>query len=184
MNLLIDTHLNDITLITFKNNEIVKIKKLENEKNSSKNIMPLIKTILEKEKLESIIVINGPGSFTGVRLGVTIAKTLAYTLNISIKTISTLECLALSLPDNDKKIVGFSDNNGYYVGFFDNNETIQEFIYIKNKEFKEFVNNHKVYLDVEIDYDKVIKFCEFKDFVNPHKVNPIYIKKLDIEEND
>ena len=90
MNLFIDTHLNDVIIILSENGRIKKEKKILNEKQNSKIIMPLIKKMLGQEKPESIIVVNGPGSFTGVRLGVTIAKTLAYTLQIPIYTITSL----------------------------------------------------------------------------------------------
>ena len=59
-------------------------------------MFPAIKELIDEQKLDEIIVVNGPGSFTGVRLGVTIAKTLAYTLNIPIKTISSLEVSSIS----------------------------------------------------------------------------------------
>ena len=44
--------------------------------------------------LTKIVVAKGPGSYTGVRIGVTIAKTLAWTLNIPLVGISSLEILA------------------------------------------------------------------------------------------
>ena len=44
--------------------------------------------------IEKIVVAKGPGSYTGVRIGVTIAKTLAWTLNIPLVGISSLEVLA------------------------------------------------------------------------------------------
>ena len=121
MDLYIDTHLDDIIIILFRDKKIYKEKIISGEKQNSKLIMPTIKSVLENEKPTSIIVCNGPGSFTGVRLGVTIAKTLAYTLEIQIRTISILEIMALCLEDNLDKIVAFNDKNGYYVGIFDNN---------------------------------------------------------------
>ena len=44
--------------------------------------------------LDKIVVAKGPGSYTGVRIGVTIAKTFAWTLNIPLVGISSLEALA------------------------------------------------------------------------------------------
>ena len=108
MNLFIDTHLDDIIIILFKNNEILKKEIVTGEKQNSKLIMPTIEKVLENKTPESIIVCNGPGSFTGVRLGVTIAKTLAYTLEIPIRTVSSLELLAISLKDVDTKIQTYS----------------------------------------------------------------------------
>ena len=182
MNLLIDTHLNDIVLVLSENKKIIKIEKVLGERQNSKYIMPLIKKILDDKIPSSISVVNGPGSFTGVRLGVTIAKSLAYTMKLPIKTISSLECLAVS-NEIEEKIVGFSDKNGYYVGTFDsNNNIIGCYEYISNSEMKTYLNNHNVFTDIEVNYEKVLAFLELKKEINPHEVNPFYIKKIDVEK--
>ncbi|MCY7780979.1 tRNA (adenosine(37)-N6)-threonylcarbamoyltransferase complex dimerization subunit type 1 TsaB [Bacillus haynesii] len=69
------------------------------KKNHSVRAMPAIDELLkecglEPSDLTQIAVAKGPGSYTGVRIGVTIAKTLAWSLNIPIKTVSSLEVLA------------------------------------------------------------------------------------------
>ncbi|MPQ27330.1 tRNA (adenosine(37)-N6)-threonylcarbamoyltransferase complex dimerization subunit type 1 TsaB [Bacillus paralicheniformis] len=69
------------------------------KKNHSVRAMPAIDELLkecglEPNDLTQIAVAKGPGSYTGVRIGVTIAKTLAWSLNIPIKTVSSLEVLA------------------------------------------------------------------------------------------
>jgi len=183
MNLLIDTHLNDVIIILSENGKIIREKKIFNEKQNSKLIMPTIKKILNKQNPSSISVVNGPGSFTGVRLGVTSAKTFASSLNVPIKTITSLECLAVST-DVDEKIVAFSDNNGYYIGIFTSeNELIGEYEYLTNSEFEQFSKKYKVYTDINVDYEKVLKYLETKSEINAHEVNPVYIKKLDVEND-
>lgn len=69
------------------------------KKNHSVRIMPAIHTLLKDcdtkpEDLTKIVVAKGPGSYTGVRIGVTIAKTLAWTLNIPLVGVSSLKTLA------------------------------------------------------------------------------------------
>lgn len=56
---------------------------------------------LEPNDIDKIIVVNGPGSFTGIRVGVTIAKTYAYSLKKEIVTISSLEAMAISSKEDD-----------------------------------------------------------------------------------
>lgn len=68
-------------------------------KNHSIRLMPAISDLMtelgiEPNQLDRIIVAHGPGSYTGVRIGVTVAKTLAWTLNIPIVGVSSLEVLA------------------------------------------------------------------------------------------
>ncbi|MDG5785863.1 tRNA (adenosine(37)-N6)-threonylcarbamoyltransferase complex dimerization subunit type 1 TsaB [Evansella sp. AB-P1] len=69
------------------------------KKNHSLRLMPAIRQLFEEaemkpKELDRIIVSEGPGSYTGVRIGVTTAKTLAWSLNIPIVGISSLEILA------------------------------------------------------------------------------------------
>lgn len=69
------------------------------KKNHSVRLMPAIDTLMKDagvkpKELERIIVAHGPGSYTGVRIGVTTAKTLAWTLGIPLVGVSSLETLA------------------------------------------------------------------------------------------
>ncbi|TCN18104.1 tRNA (adenosine(37)-N6)-threonylcarbamoyltransferase complex dimerization subunit type 1 TsaB [Mesobacillus foraminis] len=71
------------------------------KKNHSVRVMPAIQTLMNEcnvkpAELSKIVVAKGPGSYTGVRIGVTIAKTLAWTLNIPLTGVSSLEVLAAS----------------------------------------------------------------------------------------
>lgn len=69
------------------------------KKNHSIRLMPAIADLLKEvnvtpKELERIVVANGPGSYTGVRIGATTAKSMAWALNIPIVAISSLEVLA------------------------------------------------------------------------------------------
>jgi tRNA threonylcarbamoyladenosine biosynthesis protein TsaB len=71
------------------------------KKNHSVRVMPAIQTLMKEcgikpADLDKIVVAKGPGSYTGVRIGVTIAKTLSWTLNKPIAGVSSLEVLAAS----------------------------------------------------------------------------------------
>ncbi|MFP7299945.1 tRNA (adenosine(37)-N6)-threonylcarbamoyltransferase complex dimerization subunit type 1 TsaB [Neobacillus niacini] len=69
------------------------------KKNHSVRIMPAIQTLMTDcdrvpAQLTKIVVAKGPGSYTGVRIGVTIAKTMAWSLKIPLVGISSLEIIA------------------------------------------------------------------------------------------
>ncbi|GLB61963.1 tRNA (adenosine(37)-N6)-threonylcarbamoyltransferase complex dimerization subunit type 1 TsaB [Cytobacillus sp. NCCP-133] len=71
------------------------------KKNHSIRVMPAIDMLMndcdvKPADLDKIVVAKGPGSYTGVRIGVTIAKTLAWTLNKPLVGISSLEIFAAS----------------------------------------------------------------------------------------
>lgn len=71
------------------------------KKNHSIRVMPAIEALLKDcdtkpADLTKIVVAKGPGSYTGVRIGVTIAKTLAWSLNIPLTGVSSLAVQAAS----------------------------------------------------------------------------------------
>ena len=130
--LFIDTHLNDILVFLLDDGKVIKQNSVIGRKNNSEVMFSTIKEVIDGTNLDEIIVVNGPGSFTSVRLGVTIAKTLAYTLNIPIKTISSLEVSAIS---NNTYKVSISDGNGCYLGEFNKKyKPIKDYIYVNNSE--------------------------------------------------
>ena len=68
--------------------------------------------------LTKIIVINGPGSFTGVRTGVTVAKVLGLSLNIPVCGISQFELLSMEYSkiqsNKDQKIYIHSNDHKFF----------------------------------------------------------------------
>ncbi|MBS4202321.1 tRNA (adenosine(37)-N6)-threonylcarbamoyltransferase complex dimerization subunit type 1 TsaB [Bacillus sp. FJAT-49732] len=69
------------------------------KKNHSVRVMPAIERLLsdcetQTSDLSKIVVAQGPGSYTGVRIGVTIAKTMAWSLEIPLVGVSSLAVLA------------------------------------------------------------------------------------------
>ena len=177
--LFIDTHYLDIIVALLKDGKIVNKKEVINKKNNSEYIFPTIIDVLNDEQIDEIIVINGPGSFTGVRLGVTIAKTLAYSLKKSLKTIDSLKVVSLST--NSKK-VALGDGNGYYIGCYDDNyEPIKEYIYLSSDDFNNLSDKDEYITEYILDIEKVYNYLKDKDSINPHEAKPIYVKKIGVE---
>lgn len=173
--------------------KLIKSEEKESFQNHSIYAMPLIETVLKQagitvKELSQIEVINGPGSFTGVRIGVTIAKTLAYTLNIPIKTISSLEAYAVSMDKAEKIITTISDIKGVYFGIFnEQKELIKPLNYLSKTEFQEYIENNNLtnYLITEsskLNIEKIHEALEKVNSTNPHHVNPLYIKKIEVEK--
>ena len=83
---------------------------------------------LEARDIDKIIVVNGPGSFTGIRIGITIAKVYAWSLNIPITTISSLEAMAISSENQVVHIPMINARRGYvYAAIYDKNYTDKEY---------------------------------------------------------
>lgn len=88
MILQIDTKDQKVIKVSLKSGKIVESLSEEN-KYGSQVLLPLINKILKKNKLKfkdlkGIEVEIGPGSFTGLRVGVSVANALAYSLNIPV----------------------------------------------------------------------------------------------------
>ena len=120
--LFIDTHFQDILIYLFKNNELEIKEEIKNIKSTSTETMPLIVKVLDKANIRindinKIAVCVGPGSFTGVRIGVTIAKTIAYSLNIPIVTLTSLDLVGLNI--DSKSYVAVKENNGAFIALYD-----------------------------------------------------------------
>lgn len=180
--LFIDTHLFDINIILFDNYQIINECHIIGEKHNSKYLLPSIKEVCDGNEYDEIVVVNGPGSFTGVRLGVTVAKTLAYTLNKPIKSISSLDLMNYSL-DDKSHILAISDGNGYFIGEYNNYKLEKDYYYLSNVEYQQFSNKNLVETNVTINYASILKVLENKNSENPHSVNPIYIKLIGVEND-
>ncbi len=182
--LFIDTHSDKIIVILYKDYQIKIKKEVETNHNHSVTTIPVLVNVLKEENIEiidlkEIIVVNGPGSFTGIRLGVTIGKTLAYTLKIPIKTISSLLLKATSFSHEEVRIVE-REKNGVFLGTFNKeNHLVGEYSYVNNSEYVQEPNDVE---NVEIDYEKIILFAKTLESVNPHAVNPLYVKKIEVQK--
>ena len=157
MILFIDTHTELIT-IALKTKDNLFIETKESEYSHSIYTMPMIEKLFKENNLnvkdlDEIIVVNGPGSFTGIRIGLSIAKTIAYALNLKIHTISSLKAYLISSDIKEEKMAVIEDNKGYYVCAFDkNNNTIVEETYLeenpyqyKEVDYKLDINKSKLY---------------------------------------
>lgn len=178
--LFIDTHYADINLHLYVDKKLYKKEEVIGQKQNSTLIMPLLSKLLKNEDYDEILVVNGPGSFTGVRLGVTIAKTLAFTLKKPIKVIDYLDMMNVSLSSKDH-IVGLSDGNGYFIGEFNDYKKAKDYYYLNNSNFLSLVQQKSVDTDVSIDMSKVLKYADTLDYTPAHAVNPIYIKLIGVE---
>ena len=102
------------------------------KKNHSINLMPaidfLMKSVdLKPTDLDRISVAQGPGSYTGLRVAVATAKTLAYTLNIELVGVSSLYALA-AVADFDGLVVPVIDarRNNVYAGFYKDGQSLKD----------------------------------------------------------
>ena len=183
MILFIDTH-DELITVALKNHDDLFIKTQMSEYSHSVFTMPMIESLFKENKLNvkdlnKIIVVNGPGSFTGIRIGLSIAKTMAYALNIDINTISSLTAYLISNNTGEKRKAVIEDNKGYYLSAFDENDKplIEE--YYSSKDNLEYPEVEK-----KLDVNRIIEYCSNMKSENPHHVKANYVKKIEVEEHD
>lgn len=100
--------------------------------------------------LKAIAVSKGPGSYTGLRIGVSAVKGLCFALDIPMISVNTLQSLALSVSiDKGYKIplLDARRMEAYSQVFNDKNEKIRDVHaeIIDSDSFSEFLNANKVY---------------------------------------
>ncbi|MEK7547441.1 MAG: tRNA (adenosine(37)-N6)-threonylcarbamoyltransferase complex dimerization subunit type 1 TsaB, partial [Patescibacteria group bacterium] len=94
--LAINTASSKTAIALLENMEIIAEDSWDAENREAEKLMPAIHELLKKKNknytdIDEIYAIKGPGSFTGLRVGVTVANTLAYLLNCQLFGISTFE---------------------------------------------------------------------------------------------
>lgn len=204
ISLFLDSAAHNLIVALYQDGRLMEYVLETNDNHLSERLLPTIKRVLEKchikkEEINELIVVTGPGSFTGIRIGVTIAKTMAWALKISIKTISELEVLATT-PTEKQYLVPYIDarREAVYAGvYLKDGSNILEDQYLTIAELKQKLSKiapkkDLLYLGYEAVFDSYqepqidleslgLKFPQLK-IINPHAVNPNYLKRTEAEE--
>ena len=193
--LFFDTSSSTLMLSIVKDNEIVDTLTLESAREHSVYAVEKLKEIIEKNNLtpndiDKIFVVNGPGSFTGIRIAITIAKTYAYALNKEIVPVSSLKMKILGFSDYDNYVSIMKDKKEMsFIGIYDNDyNTIFEGL-ISEGEIEERISelkgNNKIIRYESDDVDRkdldilsIVKYYNNVPTINPHNVNPNYLKEV------
>lgn len=182
-------------------------------KTHSETLVPLIDKLLKDTNLKlsevNLIACDiGPGSFTGIRIGISTVKAIAQSLNIPIVEVSSLEALAYNVVSTSENICALIDarNNQVYCGIFDKNYNLLN-NYIADdintaleiaKEYGDtlFVGDgaliHKALLNIttfnyeNVIHSKNISKCAYNKFKNNNiktadSITPLYLRKSQAE---
>ncbi len=108
--LAIDTSNQGLAVAIYENNQVIGHYLGTANRNHSLVLMPAVDFLMKENNvspadLERIVVAEGPGSYTGLRIGVTTAKTLAWSLGIELVGVSSLAAIAANSVDYSGYIV-------------------------------------------------------------------------------
>lgn len=158
--LCIETSTTSCSIALAKNGQVVALKENNEGLNHSVLAAPYVEEILkeyniEVENLDAVAVSMGPGSYTGLRIGVSLAKGLCYGAKIPLISIPTLQALTINAAAK------VNDPEALYIPMIDarrmevysavckaNGEQITETeaIIVEPNFYEEYINKGKVYL--------------------------------------
>lgn len=204
ISLFIDTSISNVSISIIKDGVLLSSVYEDIPNEHSKYATSYVKKVIDEAGIDAndinkIFVVNGPGSFTGVRIGVTIAKTYGYLINKYITPVSSLKSLAIS-SNHDGIIMSVisANRNNYYVGIYDqeHNDLIKE-QFIDAKGLIKLIEEYNPYIvsndfnvlginkfnKVNLDTVKIVDYHMDKEEINYHSLVPNYLKLPQALEN-
>lgn len=160
--------------------------------NHSVTIIPLLDEILTSnhitlQDIDDIIVGIGPGSYTGVRIGVTVAKMIGYLNKINVFTISSLALIASA--SKKSYIIPYVDarRGNAFMAAFKYEDGIK---YVEN-DVLENIESFRSKYDETFDFiaegipdiQKILKSKLLKKVDNIHELTPNYLRITEAERN-
>ena len=167
ISLFLDTSTKYLCIGIAKDHKVIYKFQQEAIKKQSELTIPFLQKALSEvnitlNDIDEVNVTIGPGSFTGIRIGMCIAKVLASMKNIPLKAISSLNAYA-SL---GKKIVILDAKaKRVYLGIYNNNEKVIDECVVEIETLKEMLNDYPDY-DVVLDSFLIEKESETIDVID------------------
>lgn len=181
--LIVDTATKNLYIALTDGNDVIEEYICKDSKEHSKNIMPEIERILNKnninvKELERIYVGIGPGSYTGVRIGVTVCKMLAWTLNIPLYQVSSLYVMC-SKYDDATPLIDARRGNAFCCVYHNGEAIISEEL----RAIDTFIPDKENIIDEDSFAPDPLKIMDKAKLVNPHACVPNYLRLTEAERN-
>jgi len=146
------------------------------------------KNKLDIKKINGVMVSIGPGSYTGIRIALTIAKVICLALSIPIYPVSTLE-INKKIDDNSIVLFNARSNRSYIASFSKNKRLLKDQV-MNNEDVIKYINKHKDYALIgDLSYLSMkgesvdtlenmnLLFDSIKPIKEINKVKPVYLKE-------
>ena len=199
ISLFVDTALSYIRVALFKDDSLLDFINEKCEKNMSSLFDVRVRDLFERNSLslndvQKIYTVTGPGSFTGIRVGMTFSKVLAMALNLKITPISELQVLATT-SSNKLKAPMIDARRGYvYAGIYDSDLNnvfedkhilLEDFLNIDDDvEYISFDSfEHISIITPQINFEKIISVNKDKKQIDHQVLVPNYLTLTEAEEN-
>ena len=147
ISLLMDTSNQYLMVALYQDGQCLESIQELGSKKQSENAIPYLEKLLDKHHLEllnidEMIITKGPGSYTGVRVAMAIAKTLSVISHVKIKAVSSLAAYA-----GLHQCVSVIDARSHkvFVGVYKDGHAIQDDVLMSIEEFHEMMKNYQDY---------------------------------------
>lgn len=185
--MVLDTSTKTLYVALVKDDKLLDELYLEGRNDHAKNLFVAIDKLLNNEgikivDLDSLVCGIGPGSYTGVRMAVTVGKMLATNSNTKLFSISSLYLMSSGYEGKVLPLIDARRGNSFCACYQDG-EVIEEDL-LRNTD--EFLNNNKDALVVSEDMIKVnpLKVIAKAKLCNkPHGFMPNYLRDTEAERN-
>ena len=181
--LFIDSSRKSLSVALVEEDKLLLVSNVNSYSKHSNFLMNEIKNILEKADctiydVDDFVVLNGPGSFTGIRVGVTVAKTLAWVLSKKLYVLNNLKALKVGI-QNDVVISVIPDKETFsYAGIYEGEKTKEDYLMVDDESFN--IKNKKVTIvtmeensfvnvlkeKLSVNNDTKVKFLKDYDYVS------------------
>lgn len=132
----------------------------EQPESHSTILLPVINQLLKEqnlkiEEIDQLIIASGPGSFTGLRIGATVAKVMAKGLEIPLIPVSSLAAIAAEQKMAGNTAVYFdARNDNVFAGIYTaENQKLIEDQHLSFQQFKQLANQHQAQLIDGLNFD-------------------------------
>lgn len=190
--LVIDSATPQLYIVLLEDDKVLEKYCEKGHNDHSVHLMPTIENMFNNQQLtvddiDEIILGIGPGSYTGVRIGVSVAKVFAWTKNIPVKTISTLALLASS-SQSDGYVLAQIDarRDNAFMGLFklENNvlSVVNEEVFSnKNTVHATLPKETMIVENGEPNMKVILQSNVLKSVENVHAISPNYLRKTEAE---
>lgn len=197
ISVIFDTSNRNLSVGVAKDGVLIASKEAEGWQRQSELLIPTLNDLfldhgLDTKDIKEVIASKGPGSYTGIRISVSVAKVLAFALNVPLYMLSSLE--AMRDLNNDSICLMNARGNRSYIGVYGKNSVIISDTIWPNEKVLSYIKEHPSfslrgdteYLGIKsekIDLSSnMLKMKNTSHLVeDPMKAKPVYLKDLGYE---
>ena len=191
MTILLDSSNTNLSVGIARDNLLLDYVSYEAWQRQSEYMIVELNKLLEKHgvnrvEINEVIVAKGPGSYTGVRIAITIAKTIAMALDAKLYAVSSLR---VQKDCKKPSICLINARSGRsYVGVYEDQKIIMNDCIMKNDDLLKYINDHPdysvcgdtKYLAIDgKELNNLQAMLDLKDSlesINPLALKPLYMK--------